>query len=51
MRFASQAGVAVTLMMVTLGLQCAGMALLIHWVGVWIARGMKVPGHWQSTCS
>src|SRR5215470_4107487 len=42
------AGVAVILVALTLWLQCAGMAVLIHWVRTRIELRMKVIGPWRS---
>ena len=43
-----QAIAAAILVALTLWLQCAGMAILIHWVKTWIARGTKGPTPWYS---
>lgn len=39
---------AAILVALTLWFQCAGMAVLIHWVRGWIARGIKVQTPWLS---
>lgn len=41
MTFARQAGFAVLLVTMTLLLECAGMAVLIHWARLSIARGIR----------
>lgn len=41
MGFARQTGIAVFLVTLTLLFQSAGMALLIHWARIYIARGIK----------
>ena len=39
---------AAVLVTLTLWLQCAGMAVLIHWVKTWIGRGARVATPWHS---
>jgi hypothetical protein len=48
MEFTRQLGVATILITMTLGLQSAGMALLIHWARSFIARGIRGLGPWMS---
>jgi len=48
MEFTRQAGVAAILVTVTLWLQSAGMAFLIHWARSFIARGIRGLGPWMS---
>lgn len=48
MGFTHQAAAVVILVTVTLWFQCAGMALLIHWVRGCIARGMKLISPWRT---
>ena len=48
MEFTRQLGVATILITVTLGLQSAGMAFLIHWARSFIARGIRGLGPWMS---
>ena len=40
--------VAAILVALTLWFQCAGMAILIHWVRAWIARGAQGQTPWRS---
>jgi hypothetical protein len=48
MGFARQAGAAVILIALTLWLQAAGMAVLIHWSRACIARGIRRLNPWRS---
>jgi voltage-gated potassium channel len=48
MGFARQAGTAAILVALTLWLQSAGMALLIHWARAIIARGIRSLNPWRS---
>jgi voltage-gated potassium channel len=48
MGFTIRAGAAVILVGVTLWLQCGGMAILIHWARVCIARGIKGLSSWRT---
>lgn len=48
MGFTRQASSVTILVGLTLWLQCAGMALLIHWVRGCIARGMKLISPWRT---
>jgi len=48
MTFASQASAAAVLVTATLCLQCAGMAALIRWTRITIARGIRGLGAWRS---
>jgi voltage-gated potassium channel len=49
MDFTRQAGVAVTLVTLTLCLQCVGTAVLINWARKSIERGIKRFTQWQSS--
>jgi len=48
MDYASQAGVATILAALTLWIQCAGMAVLIHWAKKSIERGVQNLNHWRT---
>lgn len=48
MAFTHQAGAAVILVALTLWLQCAGMAILIHWTKTFIERSTRKLGPWRS---
>ncbi|MFZ0560586.1 MAG: ion channel [Terriglobales bacterium] len=48
MRLADQAGAAVSLVALTLWLQCAGMSVLIHWARTFIERGTNKLSPWHS---
>ncbi len=48
MGFARQAGAAAILVSLTLWVQCAGMAVLTHWVKAVITRGIKGLNAWHS---
>jgi voltage-gated potassium channel len=48
MAFATPAGVAAILVALTLLLQCAGMAVLIHWVRTYLERGLHRFGVFRS---
>jgi voltage-gated potassium channel len=49
MGFTRQAGVAIVLVTATLWLQCAGMAVLIHWARASIGRGVRALSEWHSS--
>lgn len=49
MVFARQVGTAIALVMVTLVIQCAGMAGLIHWAKVHLHRRLLRPGRLHAT--
>jgi voltage-gated potassium channel len=49
MGFARQTGVAIILVTATLCLQCAGMAVLIHWAKGSIERGVKALSPWHAS--
>jgi len=49
MIFANQAIVAIILVTATLCLQCAGMAVLIHWAKVSIKRGLNALSAWRAS--
>jgi len=48
MEFTRQAGAAVMLVVLTLWLQCAGMALLIDWARNSLAKGLRAFTRWRS---
>jgi len=48
MPFLGQVGAAVLLVALTLLLQCAGMTTLIHWLRIYLARGMYRLGPYRS---
>jgi voltage-gated potassium channel len=48
MAFLHEAGVVTVLVILTLSLQCAGMAALIHWARARFARGLYRLGPWRS---
>ena len=49
MEFIRQAGVATILVTATLCLQCAGMAILIHWARKSIERGVRALSPWHAS--
>ena len=49
MTFANQVGAAAILVLATLWLQCAGMALLIQWARTCFARGIQGLSSWRSS--
>jgi voltage-gated potassium channel len=46
--FLSQALAATILSALTLAIECAGMAVLIHWVRAYFARGIKTKSLWHT---
>jgi voltage-gated potassium channel len=46
--FLSQALAATMLAALTLAIECAGMAVLIHWVRAYFARGIKTQSLWHT---
>jgi voltage-gated potassium channel len=46
--FLSQALAATVLSALTLAIECAGMAMLIHWVRAYFARGIKTQSLWYT---
>ena len=48
MEFLSQALAATILSTLTLAIECAGMAVLIHWVRASFARGIKIQNLWHT---
>jgi voltage-gated potassium channel len=49
MTFVNQVVVAIVLVTATLFMQCAGMAVLIHWAKVSIERGLKTLSAWRAS--
>jgi len=49
MTFVNQVVVAIVLVTATLVMQCAGMAVLIHWAKVSIERGLKTLSAWRAS--
>jgi voltage-gated potassium channel len=47
-QFLSQALAATILSTLTLAIECAGMAVLIHWVRAYFARGIKTQSLWHT---
>jgi voltage-gated potassium channel len=48
MAFLQETSVIIVLVLLTLSLQCAGMAVLIHWASARLARGLHRLGRWRS---
>jgi voltage-gated potassium channel len=46
--FLSQALAAIILSTLTLAIECAGMAVLIHWMRAYFARGIKMQSLWHT---